>query len=221
MVKIIKPPKNQLDCRKSLVEIKLEAKAKLPTQFGEFEILSFSNNYDNKIHLALTRGEFSVHEITLVRVHSECMTGDIFASKRCDCGEQLTKSLQLIAQNNCGVLIYLRQEGRGIGIVNKLHAYNLQDQNFDTIEANLKLGLAHDYREYFLAAKILTNLNITKINLISNNPEKKIQLIDWGIEVNEMIAISSTVYPENEKYLLTKINKLAHNINLNKDNSGL
>ncbi|MCX8514168.1 MAG: bifunctional 3,4-dihydroxy-2-butanone-4-phosphate synthase/GTP cyclohydrolase II [Burkholderiales bacterium] len=193
--------------------IKLEAVAKLPTNYGEFNIYAYSNILDNKEHIAIIKGDplqFTADKIPLVRIHSECLTGDVFASRRCDCGEQLDKSFQIIEQAGYGMVIYLRQEGRGIGIINKIKAYELQQQGLDTVDANKELGLAVDMREYAIAAKILLSLNITKIRLITNNPQKIDELNFYGIEVSERINVKTAKVAENEKYLQTKKERLGH-----------
>lgn len=187
-----------------------EVNANLPTQFGDFEILGYSSILDHKEHVAIIKGLDCSDKAPLVRIHSSCLTGDIFHSKRCDCGEQLEKSLIEIEKAGCGVLIYLNQEGRDIGLINKLKAYKLQQQNVDTVEANHQLGFATDLREYVLAAQILKDLNINKIRLITNNPNKIQSLENYGIAIVERIYIPSTIYPENERYLQTKKSKMGH-----------
>lgn len=197
--------------------VKREACAWLPTKYGNFSMLGFSNIIDNKEHVALVKGNLDTlgtdSNIPLVRLHSECLTGDVFHSLRCDCGEQLDNSIKIIETHGTGVILYLRQEGRGIGLLNKLKAYELQEKGLDTVEANHKLGFPTDLREYMYAAKILQNLGLIKIKLITNNPEKVAELESYGIEVIETIKLASTVYPENEKYIAVKNNKLGHFIN--------
>lgn len=198
--------------------VKREAEAILPTKYGQFKVLGYSNILDDKEHVALVKGDTSQlnsaisDKIPLVRLHSECLTGDVFHSMRCDCGEQLDKSIKLIEAEGLGVILYLRQEGRGIGLINKLKAYELQQGGLDTVEANHKLGFAPDLREYLFAAKILQDLGIKKIRLITNNPEKITELESYGIEVIQVIKQVSTVYPENKKYLEIKASKLGHTI---------
>ena len=204
--------------------VKLEVKVKLPNEFGDFDILGYSTIIDKLEYLAIVKGEFPLsnsQQIPLVRVHSECMTGDVFRSKRCDCGEHLSKSLEKINQENLGVVIYLRQEGRGIGLFNKLKCYKLQELGYDTVEANLKLGFKTDLREYFIAAQILKDLGIYKVRLITNNPNKISDLNKNGIEVVERIAVDTTVFKENKNYLLTKRKKLGHIITNERCNNDL
>lgn len=199
--------------------VRREAEAILPTKYGDFRVLGYSNILDNKEHVALVKGDIVQlnsavsGKIPLVRLHSECLTGDVFHSIRCDCGEQLDKSIKLIENEGVGVVVYLRQEGRGIGLINKLKAYELQQEGFDTVEANHKLGFATDLREYLFAAKILQDLGLWKIRLITNNPEKVAELEAYGIEVVEVVKQESTIYQENQKYLEIKKTKLGHSIN--------
>ena len=199
--------------------VKREVMAELPTKYGRFKMLGYSNLLDEKEHVALVKGDFKeanlimANKVPLVRLHSECLTGDVFHSLRCDCGEQLDKSIKLIEEDSLGVLLYLRQEGRGIGLINKLKAYELQQDGLDTVEANQKLGFATDLREYLFAAKILQDLGIKKIRLITNNPEKISELEMYGIEIVEIVKLSSTINAENKKYLETKVAKLGHLIN--------
>ena len=186
------------------------ARAKLPTPFGEFEIHALEDPESQKEHVALTMGDFSSEGPVLVRVHSECLTGDAFFSMRCDCGPQLEAALQKISEAGRGVLIYLRQEGRGIGLVNKIRAYALQDQGLDTVEANEKLGFAADARDFSLAAKTLHALNISQVQLMTNNPRKVAALEKDGITVSERVEMKFGHNPHNEKYLSTKHGKLGH-----------
>lgn len=190
----------------------IDTKAFLPTKYDEnFEIYTFNNIYDEKEHVALVKRPFK--GVPLVRIHSECATGDIFHSLRCDCGEQLEKSLELISKEG-GVIIYLRQEGRGIGLNNKIKAYKLQDEGLDTVEANLKLGFKADERDYYIAYLILKALNIDKIKLLTNNPEKFEKLRNFGIQIEEIVRIYGTVNKFNKRYLETKVKKMNHLINL-------
>lgn len=191
--------------------IKREAVAELPTQIGKFDIYGYSNILDDKEHLAIVKGDLrSSDKIPLVRIHSECLTGDIFHSLRCDCGEQLNKALTTIEEDGVGIVIYLRQEGRGIGLINKIKAYKLQQDGLDTVEANLKLGFPDDMREYLIAAQILRDLDCTEIRVMTNNPEKIKELESYGIKVSERVVLESTRYPENTRYLDTKVEKFGH-----------
>ena len=191
--------------------IKREAEAELPTALGKFEIYGYSNILDNKEHIAIVKGDLkSSNKSPLVRIHSECLTGDIFHSLRCDCGEQLNKALIAIEEEGIGAVIYLRQEGRGIGLINKIKAYKLQQTGLDTYEANLQLGFPDDMRDYLIGAQILRDLECTEIRLITNNPEKIKELEGYGIKITERIAFESTRYPENKGYLDTKIKKFGH-----------
>jgi GTP cyclohydrolase II len=184
--------------------------ARIPTTEGEFQLCLYENPLDEKEHMALVMGEVAEMDNVLVRVHSECFTGDVLGSKRCDCGEQLARSMQMIAGEGSGVVIYLRQEGRGIGLLNKLKAYNLQDEGYDTVEANLLLGHQPDERDFTVAAHILRDLNILSIRLLTNNPEKIETLESLGINVRTRVRISPTVNPENHKYLKTKVERMNH-----------
>jgi len=196
------------------IELERVVSARLPTNYGEFQLHLYSNSLDEKEHLALVMGEFAVGDQILVRVHSECLTGDVLGSVRCDCGEQLARSLQMIAKAGKGVLLYMRQEGRGIGLRDKLRAYNLQDTGLDTVDANLALGHQADDRDYDVAALILKNLGVTKISLLTNNPNKIEELQRLGIEVIERIPLQGEVNPENARYLLTKVARMNHLLDL-------
>lgn len=191
-------------------QLKHSAMAKLPTEYGLFEIRIYKTILDSKEHIALTMGNLESPEPILVRIHSQCVTGDTLHSLRCDCGEQLQKSLQIISKNKRGVLIYLNQEGRGIGLTNKIKAYDLQEKGLDTVEANHQLGFPADIRSYKIAAEILEDLNISKIKLLTNNPDKIKELKKYGIKNIERIDIESLPIKYNRKYLLTKKNKLGH-----------
>ena len=189
--------------------------ARIPTKYGEFQLSYYTNTEDDKAHLALRMGDFELGENILVRVHSECFTGDVLGSQRCDCGEQLDRALQVIAEQGCGVIVYMRQEGRGIGLLKKIEAYNLQDEGHDTVDANLILGHLADEREYNLAARILEDLGIKSIRLMTNNPTKIDALESEGIKVNERVELVSTVNPENARYLQTKAERMNHILSVN------
>jgi 3,4-dihydroxy 2-butanone 4-phosphate synthase/GTP cyclohydrolase II len=182
----------------------------IPTKHGEFLLHYYSNSLDDKEHVALVKGHVADQEHVPVRIHSECFTGDVLGSMRCDCGEQLDMALQMINKSGSGVLIYLRQEGRGIGLLKKLQAYNLQDQGMDTVDANLHLGHRADEREYSIAALILKNLNIKSIDLLTNNPQKIDGLKGLGINVAGRIPVEAVVHDGNVRYLKTKAKKMSH-----------
>jgi GTP cyclohydrolase II len=184
--------------------------ARVPTAVGEFQLCLYTNNRDSKEHLALINGDITDKENVLVRIHSECFTGDVLGSRRCDCGEQLRQSMEMIALEGCGVIVYLRQEGRGIGLAEKLRAYNLQDDGLDTVDANLALGHPVDERDYSMAAAILKDLEVCSIRLITNNPTKLEEIEARGIKVTDRIALISTVYEDNMSYLLTKVQRMNH-----------
>jgi len=187
--------------------------ARIPTEEGSFQLCVYENNQDDKEHLAMIMGDVAEKENVLVRIHSECFTGDVLGSRRCDCGEQLRRAMEWIASEGEGVLIYLRQEGRGIGLKEKLRAYNLQDDGLDTVDANLALGHVADARDYSPAAAILNDLEVRSVRLMTNNPDKIHELQRLGIEVRQRIPIEATVYPENAAYLLTKVNRMNHLLN--------
>ncbi len=186
------------------------AKAKLPTNYGEFVAIAYKSDIDPDEHLALVLGDISTRKSVLVRVHSECLTGDIFGSLRCDCGEQIRMAMKRIAEEGRGVLLYMRQEGRGIGFHNKLCAYELQDKGLDTVEANLSLGFEPDLRDYGIGAQILADLGLRKIRLLTNNPKKVIGLEGYGLKVVETIPIIVPPNPYNRRYLETKQKKMGH-----------
>lgn len=183
---------------------------RIPTQHGDFQLCFYSNSLDSKEHLALCMGDLSSVDSPLVRVHSECFTGDVLGSRRCDCGEQLDRSLAMVAASGVGVVIYMRQEGRGIGLLEKLRAYNLQDQGYDTVDANLMLGHGADERDYSLAALILEDLDVQSVRLITNNPAKIVALEAAGITVSERVSLAVTANLDNADYLLTKAQRMDH-----------
>ena len=182
----------------------------LPTPFGEFKAIAYANDIDEYEHLALVKGDIDPDREILVRVHSECLTGDVFGSYRCDCGEQLQKTMEMVQEEGLGVILYLQQEGRGIGLVNKLRAYALQDKGLDTVEANEQLGFDPDLRDYGVGAQILVSLGVRKMKLVTNNPKKIIGLEGYGLKVTGRVPIEIAPRPENRKYLLTKCQKLGH-----------
>ena len=186
----------------------------LPTPYGEFKAIAFSNDIDDYEHLALVKGNIDPDKEVMVRVHSECLTGDVFGSYRCDCGEQLKKAMEMVQEEGLGVILYLHQEGRGIGLVNKLKAYKLQDEGFDTVEANEQLGFDPDLRDYGVGAQILVALGVRKMKLITNNPRKIIGLEGYNLQVTGRVPIEIEPRPENRKYLLTKCQKLGHLMNV-------
>lgn len=199
---------------KDSVKIERKVNARIPTTAGEFQLFLYTSDRDNKEQLALVLGEVQGKANVLVRVHSECFTGDVLGSLRCDCGEQLDRAIQMIAQKGEGVLIYLRQEGRGIGLLDKLRAYNLQDQGYDTVEANLALGHQADEREYSLAARILEDLEVASVELLTNNPLKIKHLKGLGIPVTRRVPLEPTVTADNAIYLFTKAQRMNHILHL-------
>ncbi len=197
--------------------VKRVSEAKLPTQYGDFTIIAYETEVDNHTHVALVKGEVAGRENVLVRVHSECLTGDVFGSHRCDCGPQLHKAMKIINAEGNGVILYMRQEGRGIGLGNKIMAYHLQEQGLDTVEANIKLGFPSDLRDYGIGAQILVDLGIHTIRLLTNNPKKVIGLEGYGLEIVERIPIEIPPQKENYRYLKTKKEKMGHFIMKEKD----
>jgi len=188
----------------------------MPTEYGDFELIAFHDKTRDETHLALKKGDWTEDEPVLVRVHSSCQTGDILGSLRCDCGPQLHAAMRRIEEEGKGLLLYIQQEGRGIGLLNKLKAYKLQEQGYDTVEANLKLGFKADQRDYGIGAQILRDLGIAKMRLMTNNPKKRIGLVGYGLEIVENIELEIQANEHNEFYLLTKRDKMGHNI-LKKD----
>jgi 3,4-dihydroxy 2-butanone 4-phosphate synthase/GTP cyclohydrolase II len=184
----------------------------MPTKYGSFKLAAFREKHTSNEHLALIKGEWEKDEAIMVRVHSSCFTGDILGSLRCDCGEQLHAAMKMVEKEGKGAILYMNQEGRGIGLLNKLKAYRLQEEGMDTVEANLHLGFQMDQRDYGIGAQILRHLGICKLKLITNNPKKRVGLIGYGLEVVENIPIEVTPNPHNEKYLQTKRDKLGHEI---------
>ena len=192
--------------------VSIVSEAKLPTKFGEFTAYGFKSEVDKSEPIALGKGNIDKNKPTLVRVHSECATGDLLGSLRCDCGDQLELALEKISKAEAGVFVYMRQEGRGIGLINKLRAYNLQDEGLDTVDANLSLGFPMDLRNYGIGAQILRNLGVKKFDLLTNNPKKVVGLEGFGLEINSTVNISAEKRPENKKYLETKKTKMGHEI---------
>ncbi len=190
--------------------VKREAEIKLPTDFGDFKAIGYTSVVDDKESIALVKGQLRPNEPTLVRVHSECLTGDVFGSHRCDCGPQLQAALQQIEKEGTGILLYMRQEGRGIGLINKMKAYQLQEEGYDTVEANEKLGFKPDLRDYGIGAQVLRDLGVSKMKLLTNNPRKITGLKGYGLEVVERVALQLPYNKENERYLRTKYTKLGH-----------
>lgn len=197
------------------------AETKLPTDYGEFKIIAFENTINDFIHIALIKGEIMPDKDILVRVHSQCLTGDVFGSHRCDCGEQLHNALKMIEEERTGILLYLYQEGRGIGLINKLKAYSLQDQGMDTVQANEELGFKADLRDYGIGAQILVNLGVRNIRLMTNNPRKIVALEGYGLHIVDRVHIEIHPKKENVKYLQTKRKKLGHLINAVSENQGV
>jgi GTP cyclohydrolase II len=213
----VQPCTNLAHHRKKLMTemiVKRQVAARIPTQHGTFELVLFQNNRDQKEHMALVMGDVLNAENVLLRAHSECFTSDVLGSLRCDCGEQLERALQIIGRARRGVLLYLRQEGRGIGLLDKLKAYNLQDEGLDTVEANLRLGHQADERDYTPAALMIQDLGIRSINLITNNPTKIRELRRLGISIRGRTPIEVAARPENAGYLRTKVRRMDHLLQL-------
>lgn len=191
--------------------VKRAATVQMPTRYGgDFTAIAYTNDFDENVHIALVKGEIKPDEPVLVRVHSECMTGDVFGSKRCDCGDQLHKAMEIVSKEGTGVILYMRQEGRGIGLANKLKAYELQDKGLDTVEANLKLGFKADMRDYGIGAQILVDLGVGKMKLMTNNPKKMIGLEGYGLKVVKRVPVEAAPNEKNIVYLKTKKKKLGH-----------
>lgn len=205
---------------KDLIEFRIKTdslieeivRVNMPTQYGNFELVAFKEKNSSNEHLALLKGTWEKDEPVMVRVHSSCFTGDILGSLRCDCGEQLHRAMQMVEKEGKGAILYMNQEGRGIGLLNKLKAYRLQEQGMDTVEANLHLGFQMDQRDYGIGAQMLRHLGITRLRLISNNPRKRVGLIGYGLEIVENIPIQVAANPHNERYLQTKRDKLGHDM---------
>jgi 3,4-dihydroxy 2-butanone 4-phosphate synthase / GTP cyclohydrolase II len=194
--------------------IKEQVRVKMPTKYGEFELIAFEQINTGEIHLAMKKGNWQKDEPVLVRVHSSCMTGDILGSLRCDCGDQLHKALQMVDEAGKGLVLYMNQEGRGIGLLNKLKAYKLQEAGMDTVEANIELGYGMDERDYGVGAQILRQLDVSKMKLISNNPRKRAGLLGYGLEVVGTVPIETKPNQHNKKYLQTKKDKMGHELSL-------
>ena len=192
--------------------IREQVRVNLPTKFGSFELIAFEQLNTGEIHMALKKGSWEKDEAVLVRVHSSCMTGDILGSMRCDCGDQLHDAMKMVEEAGKGIVLYMNQEGRGIGLLNKLKAYKLQEEGRDTVEANLELGFGMDERDYGIGAQILRHLGVRKMKLLSNNPRKRAGLLGYGLEVVSTVSIEISSNPHNEKYLQTKRDKLGHDI---------
>ena len=199
--------------RRSEKLIEKTVETTLPTEFGTYKMLLYRDMINNQVHVALTMGELANHSV-LVRVHSECLTGDVFSSLRCDCGRQLKKAMQMIEKEKQGVVLYMNQEGRGIGLVEKIRAYSLQDKGMDTVEANEALGFAPDLRDYGIGAQILADLGVKNIRLLTNNPRKIVGLEGYGLKVIERVGLEVEPNPENYRYLKTKKEKLGHNLKI-------
>ena len=224
LVKVAKRFDLKLVSIKDLIEYRIKKESlinrhvevDMPTAHGNFKLIAFEQTNSQELHLALVKGTWHKDEAVLVRVHSSCVTGDIFGSCRCDCGSQLHHAMEMVDRAGQGVVLYMKQEGRGIGLLNKLRAYKLQEEGWDTVEANLQLGFDMDERDYGVGAQILRDLGITKIKLMTNNPKKRVGLMGYGLEIVENIPIEMVPNAHNEKYLMTKRDKLGHTILKNK-----
>ena len=192
--------------------IREEVRVNMPTKYGMFELITYTQLNTGEVHLAMKKGNWEKDEAVLVRIHSSCMTGDILGSLRCDCGDQLHAALRMVEKEGKGLVLYMNQEGRGIGLLNKLKAYKLQEEGLDTVEANIKLGFSMDERDYGVGAQILRELNISKLKLISNNPKKRAGLLGYGLEIVDTVPIETVPNVHNEKYLKTKRDKMGHKI---------
>ncbi len=193
-------------------QIRRQVDVNMPTEYGDFKLVAYEQINTTEVHMALVKGEWKKDEPIMVRVHSSCVTGDIFGSCRCDCGSQLHAAMQMVEREGKGIVLYMKQEGRGIGLLNKLRAYKLQEDGLDTVEANLQLGFEMDSRDYGIGAQILSDLGVSKIRLITNNPKKRVGLMGYGLEIVDNIPIEIAPNPHNEKYLKTKRDKLGHMI---------
>jgi len=192
--------------------IKREIGVEMPTKYGDFKLIAFRQTNTDETHMALIKGEWKEGDTVMVRVHSSCITGDIFGSCRCDCGSQLHEAMKMVEENGKGLVLYMNQEGRGIGLINKLKAYKLQEEGMDTVQANLALGFPMDKRDYGVGAQILRDLGVCKIRLITNNPTKRVGLSGYGLEIVETVPLEISSNPHNEKYLITKRDKMGHQI---------
>ncbi len=192
--------------------IRKQIEVNMPTAYGDFRLVAYEQVDTKEVHMALVKGTWQQNEPVMVRVHSSCVTGDIFGSCRCDCGSQLHSAMMMVEKEGKGVVLYMKQEGRGIGLINKLKAYKLQEEGLDTVEANLQLGFDMDNRDYGIGAQILNDLGISKLRLITNNPKKRVGLMGYGLEIVENVGIEIAPNPHNEKYLMTKRDKLGHTI---------
>lgn len=220
LVKVAKRFNLKLVSIKDLIEYRIkkeslisrQVEVNMPTEHGNFKLIAFEQTNSHELHLALVKGTWHKDEPVLVRVHSSCVTGDIFGSCRCDCGSQLHHAMEMVEREGKGVVLYMKQEGRGIGLLNKLRAYKLQEEGWDTVEANIQLGFDMDERDYGVGAQILRDLGVTKIKLITNNPKKRVGLMGYGLEIVENVPIEIVPNVHNEKYLMTKRDKLGHTI---------